>query len=626
MTPLNFFTRGILPLFLGLMTFFAPRAKAMVFIVSETDDTVEVTSLRGAVIAANRIGGTNTILLGQTFNQHRGQPRQWVYQLTISGADEDAALTGDLDITNGNLTIISAGQNVTIDATGLGDRAFQIFLGASLTLKNLVIKGGTAPTGYGLFANGEAGGAIYNSGTLVLEKCVITNNASGGGSYVEGNGGGTGGGEGGGIYNNGTLSASDCVISGNVSGAGVDGADGGTGGGIRNDGICFLTLCIINGNQGGTGGGPAGNFAGSGGSGGNGGGIFNSGTIVLKNCIISGNFGGQGASGGSPGFETFDTPGGWGGNGGSGAGIYNVGKMQLDFSTVYGNGTGNGGNGGTAGAGGDAGAGGNGAGIFNASELNLNTCTINDNLCGNGGAGGSGNGLVAIGAGGGAGGSGGGICNVDSLDLTSCTITLNQTGAGGNRGNSFERIFLTSAASGGQGGDGGGILNDASNTNAVMRNTLTAQNLVNIGGAGGTSTFQSIVVQYNPGDSNLEPQTIQQTGSAGVSGLGFDVAGDFTSQGFNLIGMADGSTGFTNGIDADQVGSNASPIDPLLGPLQMNGGFTPTQALLWGSPAIDQGKCFGIHSDQRGDYRPYIYPSISKPPGGDRSDIGAFEL
>jgi hypothetical protein len=58
----------------------------------------------------------------------------------------------------------------------------------------------------------------------------------------------------------------------------------------------------------------------------------------------------------------------------------------------------------------------------------------------------------------------------------------------------------------------------------------------------------------------------------------------------------------------------------------MNGGFTPTCALFPGSPAIDQGNCFGVHRDQRGRFRPYIYPSISKPPGGDGSDIGAFEL
>jgi hypothetical protein len=105
-----------------------------------------------------------------------------------------------------------------------------------------------------------------------------------------------------------------------------------------------------------------------------------------------------------------------------------------------------------------------------------------------------------------------------------------------------------------------------------------------------------------------------------------DVSGDFTSQGFNLIGIAeDDSTGFTNGVAGDQVGSDA-PIDPLLGPLQMNGGPTPTQALLPGSPAIDQGFSFGLHADQRGQPRPHNFSALPNAPHGDGADIGAFEL
>ena len=121
-------------------------------------------------------------------------------------------------------------------------------------------------------------------------------------------------------------------------------------------------------------------------------------------------------------------------------------------------------------------------------------------------------------------------------------------------------------------------------------------------------------------------QYSQIIGDSGSNGLGFDVTGDFTSQGFNLIGMADGSIGFTNTINANQVGSNANLIDPLLGPLQMNGGFTPTHALLWGSRAIDKGNSFRINTDQRGYHRPYNFSSLPNAPGGDGGDIGAFEL
>ena len=48
------------------------------------------------------------------------------------------------------------------------------------------------------------------------------------------------------------------------------------------------------------------------------------------------------------------------------------------------------------------------------------------------------------------------------------------------------------------------------------------------------------------------------------------------------------STGFTNGVNGDIVGTFAAPIDPRLGPLAKNGGPTRTHALLPDSPAIDR--------------------------------------
>jgi hypothetical protein len=605
-----------------VLFFFELQAQARIYVVNDTSDTTGITSLRGAIIDANRHVGNNTIVLGQSgfpgfvghrSNQERNQQQQWIFHLIISGADEDAARKGDLDITRGNLTITGASSNVTIDATGLGDRVFQVFPRASLTLENLTITGGTAPGNiYAYLGNGESGGAIYNAGTLFLENCVITNNSSGGGNFPEGNAGGTDGGDGGAIYSSGKLTMNHCIVAGNSTGAGADGAGGGNGGGIKNDGTCFLTNCVISENQAGNGGGPEGNAIGFGGWGGNGGGIYNSGTIVFNNCIVSTNASGQGASGGDPsGTITLFTPGGWGGPGGNGAGVCNVGQMRLNFSTIDGNSCGNGGNGDRMGGG--AGAGGAGAGIFNAGKLSLNTSTISGNFCGNGGGGGGGFSFSAsegiIPKNGGIGGGGAGIYNVGSLDLTSCTITLNETGAGGNGGNS---INAAAATAGGQGGDGGGILNDTSTTNVTVRNTLVALNLINAGGPGGTNT------DYY--------QTTEQVGNSGADGIGFDVAGDFTSQGYNLIGMGDGSTGFVNGVNGDQVGNIAAPIDPLIGLLQDNGGPTPTHALLPGSPAINQGNSFGIHTDQRGHHRPYDFSSIPNAPGGDGSDIGTFEL
>ena len=170
------------------------------------------------------------------------------------------------------------------------------------------------------------------------------------------------------------------------------------------------------------------------------------------------------------------------------------------------------------------------------------------------------------------------------------------------------------AAPGGEGGSGGGIYSDSIGISNVLRNTLVALNSVNVGGLPGTNNGNGFL----PGNPSI--------GNPGTNGVGPDVAGDFTSQKFNLIGMADGSLGLTNGVNADQAGTVAAPVEPLLGPLQMNGGPTPTHALLTGSPAIDQGNSFGVHTDQRGLKRPYNFPNISNPAGGDGGDIGAFEL
>src|SRR5262249_9880974 len=83
------------------------------------------------------------------------------------------------------------------------------------------------------------------------------------------------------------------------------------------------------------------------------------------------------------------------------------------------------------------------------------------------------------------------------------------------------------------------------------------------------------------------------------------------SQGYTLIGVSDGSTGWT---DTDLLGTANNPIDPMLGALQDNGGPTFTQALLSGSPAIAAGDPDLLGTfDQRGVERT------------DFVDIGAFQ-
>jgi hypothetical protein len=91
-----------------------------------------------------------------------------------------------------------------------------------------------------------------------------------------------------------------------------------------------------------------------------------------------------------------------------------------------------------------------------------------------------------------------------------------------------------------------------------------------------------------------------------------------TSAGYNLLGASALCT-----LDGDLTG-NQLDLDPLLGPLQQNGGSTWTHALLAGSPAIDAGDPAGctdrdgapLATDQRGESRIH----------GAACDIGAYEV
>ena len=304
----------------------------------------------------------------------------------------------------------------------------------------------------------------------------------------------------------------------------------------------------------------------SGGIGGEGAGILNTGILTLTDCTFSNNE----TRGG-----TNATPGANGGFARGGA-VANDGTLLLERCTFYsnqavgGNGTNN-----TAQFGfGGAGGAGNGGAVFNYSgaTLTINNCTFFNNT-GSGGKGGD-----DLSFAGGTGGEGsGGVFNQGTMTMTACTLSGNTgTGGAGGKGNNFIN-------NGGSGTGSGGL--SAGGGTSTVRNTLSAGNF----GSGGP-----------------------------------DVRGAFTSDGYNLLGKGDGSTGFT--APGDQSGSIAAPRDPKLGPLQNNGGTTDTMALLATSPAIDKGKAFSLTTDQRSLLRLYNDPAIPNAPGGDGSDTGAFEL
>jgi CSLREA domain-containing protein len=123
---------------------------------------------------------------------------------------------------------------------------------------------------------------------------------------------------------------------------------------------------------------------------------------------------------------------------------------------------------------------------------------------------------------------------------------------------------------------------------------------------GGAATINNTIISSNTTAGHLVPSAS-------------DLRGTVASGDYNLI--QDGGGTFTTG-----GAHNLTGMDPLLGPLQDNGGATPTMALGAGSPAIDQGNSTGLNTDQRGFTRPQDDPNIVNAAGGDASDIGAFEV
>jgi hypothetical protein len=539
------------------------------------------------------------------------------YSLTIQGGDEDECERGDLDVTRGNLLIIARGSNAIIDASALGDRVFHVLPKAKLTLVNVTIKGGTPPAQYGEYS--ENGGGILNQGSLVIRGCAfIGNRASDGGVRSPG---GDIGGDGGGIYNDGALTVSDSMFLSNTAGDGTEAAPGGSGGALVNAGTCVLQRCRFLNNRCGDGG-LAEATTGFAGSGGSGGAIWNSGRLAVVGCDISLNRCGLSAAGNQPGNAYGNlNPGAPGPNGGEGGAVYNIGFARISTTSVYSNSAANGGDGGSANNGGKGGHGGAGGGIFNDGSLALTLSTVSGNSAGNGGAGGRG--APHGGGDGGSGGSGGGVYNGGLMNVKACTITANMSGAGGpgGGGESEKTNEVTTAGWGGDGGSGGGVYCDSLGTNQITA-TIVAYNTA---GAGGKGAEQLLDHPVHDADLPYIPPSIVPEPD-GEPGIGNHHYGVFTSRGFNLIESCDGSTGITNGMNSDIAGTTAAPVDPLLGPLQMNGGITPTQALLPGSPAIDQGDSFGLKTDQRGHKRPQKFPHTQPAPGGDGSDIGAYEL
>jgi len=217
--------------------------------------------------------------------------------------------------------------------------------------------------------------------------------------------------------------------------------------------------------------------------------------------------------------------------------------------------------------------------------------------------------------------TGGGIYNAEgTLAISNSTISGNSASTGGGIANAFVGTLTigNSTISGNSATTFGGAIENFSGSGIVtlaISNSTLSGNSANIVGGGGIHNDGS----YGGSATVTIGGTVLNAGASGANI--FNDVGVFTSQGYNLSN--DSGAGFLSAT-GDQINTN-----PMLGPLQNNGGPTFTHALLPGSPAIDKGKNFsGSTTDQRGTgfARTVDNPSIANATGGDGTDIGAFEV
>ena len=276
----------------------------------------------------------------------------------------------------------------------------------------------------------------------------------------------------------------------------------------------------------------------------------------------------------------------------------------------------------------------NGGGIRNSGNLELDRTIISENesfsnfrVFGDGGITNSGYGSVTIYnsiISNNSASNGGGIFNNGKLEIVSSLISENKSGEiagfafgdyGGGIDNRGMATIINSTISGNSANNGGGISQRANIGYGETSLTIINSTISGNSASQGSGIYNAVT--YNEKTYSFDT-TVTSTIIAGNDN-DEDIAGSsFTSKGNNLIGNGDGTTGFTNGVNGDIVGTNANPIDPLLGTLQDNGGSTPTIALLDGSPAIDAGSNpLDLETDQRGEGFARVI--------GSQTDIGAFE-
>lgn len=230
----------------------ASQVLAATIVVNVASDpsvgTANGCSLRQAVLSANRNSTFGNCPAGEAppaIDEIRFEPALdgTDIVLTLAGAGEDAAETGDLDLTE-SVNIIGNGDvvpvikdsdqttaNTLIDGNGL-DRAFDIHLGAEVVMEQVAITGGLAdfPAGGSGFPGfSTSGGGIrileFDSSLTLRHVAVFSNRTASGDRS-----GGVANHAGGGIFVASSLTLENSAVYDNIAQAGGD--DVAEGGGV----------------------------------------------------------------------------------------------------------------------------------------------------------------------------------------------------------------------------------------------------------------------------------------------------------------------------------------------------------------------------------------------------------
>ena len=229
--------------------------------------------------------------------------------------------------------------------------------------------------------------------------------------------------------------------------------------------------------------------------------------------------------------------------------------------------------------------------------------------------------------------------------MSDSTISGNSAQQGGGIFSRVSTVTLTSSTvNGNSAQQGGGIFSNES-TVTLINSTISGNSATNRGGGiycyrGGflTATYSTITSNesylrafYSSGGGiYVQDSSVAELDHTIVAGnvepyfffpRADDIHGSVSARS-SLIGYSYDATITDNG--GNLIGTFASLIDPLLGPLTDNGGSTFTHALLAGSPAIDAGDpdlVAGIDDVPKFDQRGMSWSRVV----GGRIDIGAVE-